>query len=77
VEGDIFQDSVSIENGAYVYGTIRHNAGSTTASQTFPPHAVPMPSPMAEPMAEPAKADLTLEAVKTDIQNLRMVHSRD
>lgn len=73
VEGDIFQDSVSIENGAYVYGTIRHNAGASTVSQTFPPHAVPMP----EPMADSAKTELTLEPVKTDLQNLRMVHSRD
>ena len=73
VEGDIFQDSVSIENGAYVYGTIRHNAGSSTVSQTFPPHAVPMP----EPVSDPSKTELTLEPVKTDIQNLRMVHSRD
>jgi cytoskeletal protein CcmA (bactofilin family) len=25
VEGEVFHDSISIENGAYVYGTIRHN----------------------------------------------------
>lgn len=74
VEGDIFQDSVSIENGAYVYGTIRHNAGSSAAASSFPPHAVPM----TEPVPESPKAELTLEpSNKPDIQNLRMVHSRD
>jgi cytoskeletal protein CcmA (bactofilin family) len=77
VEGDVFQDSISIENGAYVYGTIRHNAGSPAVAQTFPAHAVPMPSPLTEPHAEHSKTDLTLEATKTDLQNLRMVHSRD
>ena len=77
VEGDIFQDSISIENGAYVYGTIRHNAGSSTAAQTFPAHAVPMPTPLAEPMIEHSKQDLSSEAAKADLQNLRMVHSRD
>ena len=83
VEGDIFQDSVSIENGAYVYGTIRHNAGSPPSAQSFTQHtshkshAVPMPAPMAEPLNEPVKADLTLEATKSDIQKPRMVHSRD
>ena len=77
MEGDVFQDSISIENGAYVYGTIRHNAGSPAVAQTFPAHAVPMPSPLTEPHAEHSKTDLTLEATKTDLQNLRMVHSRD
>jgi cytoskeletal protein CcmA (bactofilin family) len=77
VEGDIFQDSVSIENGAYVYGTIRHNAGSSTAAQTFPPHAIPMPTPMTETTLDSLKSDLTIDSVKTDAQNLRMVHSRD
>ena len=77
VEGDVFQDSISIENGAYVYGTIRHNAGSPTVAQTFPAHAVPMPSPMSEPMHDHGKQDITIEGAKTDPQNLRMVHSRD
>jgi hypothetical protein len=26
VEGDVFNDTISIENGAYVYGSIKHNA---------------------------------------------------
>jgi cytoskeletal protein CcmA (bactofilin family) len=77
VEGDIFQDSVSIENGAYVYGTIRHNAGSSAVAQTFPPHAVPMPTPMSEPTLDGIKSDLTIDGLKADAQNLRMVHSRD
>jgi cytoskeletal protein CcmA (bactofilin family) len=33
VEGDVFNDSISIENGAYVYGSIRHN----TAPASNPP----------------------------------------
>jgi cytoskeletal protein CcmA (bactofilin family) len=76
VEGDVFQDSISIENGAYVYGTIRHNAGISTAAQPFPPHAVPMPSPMLEPL-DGGKVDITLDGGKAEAQNLRMVHSRD
>jgi hypothetical protein len=32
---------------------------------------------MPEPVSDPSKTELTLEPVKTDIQNLRMVHSRD
>jgi cytoskeletal protein CcmA (bactofilin family) len=35
VEGDVFNDTISIENGAYVYGSIRHN----TAPSTNPPAA--------------------------------------
>jgi cytoskeletal protein CcmA (bactofilin family) len=77
VEGDVFQDSISIENGAYVYGTIRHNAGSPAVNQTFPPHNVPVASPMAEPVPEPSKPELSIEGTKTELQNLRMVHSRE
>ncbi len=77
VEGDVFQDSISIENGAYVYGTIRHNAGASTASQTFPPHAVPLPSPIIEPIEAVGKSDLTSDNSKLDAQKVRMVHSRD
>ena len=32
---------------------------------------------MTEPIPESPKAELTLEPTKPDIQNLRMVHSRD
>ena len=77
VEGDVFQDSISIENGAYVYGTIRHNAGASTAAQTFPAQSVPMAAPMTEPLPEPAKPELSIEGTKADVQNLRMVHSRE
>lgn len=77
VEGDVFQDSISIENGAYVYGTIRHNAGSSTVAQAFPPHAVPMNSSLTEPVSDGSKPEITLEGIKADTQNLRMVHSRD
>jgi cytoskeletal protein CcmA (bactofilin family) len=36
VEGDVFNDTISIENGAYVFGSIRHN--------TAPPPAPAQPS---------------------------------
>jgi cytoskeletal protein CcmA (bactofilin family) len=32
VEGDVFNDTISIENGAYVYGSIRHNAAPTATT---------------------------------------------
>jgi cytoskeletal protein CcmA (bactofilin family) len=32
VEGDVFNDTISIENGAYVYGSIRHNTAPTTTA---------------------------------------------
>jgi cytoskeletal protein CcmA (bactofilin family) len=75
VEGDVFQDSISIENGAYVYGTIRHNAGSSTASQTFPPHGIPATPVLGDVQGELSKSDM--DSAKTEAQNLRMVHSRD
>jgi cytoskeletal protein CcmA (bactofilin family) len=37
VEGDVFQDTISIENGAYVYGTIRHNVPPPSSIPAFPP----------------------------------------
>jgi len=33
VEGDVFNDTISIENGAYVYGSIRHNAAPPPRNQ--------------------------------------------
>ncbi len=32
VEGDVFNDTISIENGAYVYGSIRHNTSPAGVS---------------------------------------------
>jgi cytoskeletal protein CcmA (bactofilin family) len=30
VEGEVLHDTISIENGAYLYGTVRHNAAPTS-----------------------------------------------
>jgi cytoskeletal protein CcmA (bactofilin family) len=37
VEGEVLHDTISIENGAYLYGTVRHNAA--------PPAPQPQPKP--------------------------------
>jgi cytoskeletal protein CcmA (bactofilin family) len=36
VEGEVLHDSISIENGAYLYGNVRHNAAPATAGQPKP-----------------------------------------
>jgi cytoskeletal protein CcmA (bactofilin family) len=43
VEGDVFNDTISIENGAFVYGSIRHNSVNVK----------PKPSPQANGTAKP------------------------
>lgn len=69
VEGDIFQDTISIENGAYVYGTIRHNTQPAPAPVFAPPGAAASEATtlVAEPIADSATDPAT---------SLRMVHSR-
>lgn len=36
VEGEVMHDTISIENGAYLYGTVRHNAAPPPAAASQP-----------------------------------------
>jgi cytoskeletal protein CcmA (bactofilin family) len=36
IEGEVIHDTISIENGAYLYGTVRHNAAPPAPQQLKP-----------------------------------------
>ena len=65
-KGMFFNDSISIENGAYVYGSIRHNAAP-------PPVANGNGNP---PKLIPDQSELKLP-VGNELQNLRVVSGRN
>jgi cytoskeletal protein CcmA (bactofilin family) len=43
VEGEVLHDTISIENGAYLYGTVRHNAAPPAQQQQPKPRAFGSP----------------------------------
>ena len=65
VEGDVFNDSISIENGAYVYGSIRHNATPPPATNG---HSAP--NALSPEFLEPEKNP------GIEFQNLRVIAGR-
>jgi cytoskeletal protein CcmA (bactofilin family) len=53
VEGEVFHDTISIENGAYVYGTIRHNDAPAPRNGPFSQQPVIAVKPKTEtPLAQ-------------------------
>jgi cytoskeletal protein CcmA (bactofilin family) len=61
VEGEVLHDTISIENGAYLYGTVRHNAAPPAQQQQ--PQQQPKPRTFGSPfdqMAAPEGFDSLL-----------------
>jgi cytoskeletal protein CcmA (bactofilin family) len=65
VEGNVTNETISIENGAYVYGSIRH--GGSIVHHAPVPAPVPMPKPQfnnIELAPSPAPADELMDNVR-------------
>lgn len=71
VEGNITHETISIENGAYVYGAMRQ--GGVTASQQMPNPV--QPSIMHEPFFNKASDLVILEETDTNIRPLKTLKS--
>lgn len=76
VEGDVFHDTISIENGAYIYGSIRHNSAPAPAQQQQFPGVGRKPPFQNHPPIEAGPPSLHVQDEPEDQQKLRMIHSR-
>lgn len=76
VEGDVFHDTISIENGAYIYGSIRHNSAPAPVQPQQFQNAGRKPPFQTPPPIEVAPPSLNQPDTPEEQQKLRMIHSR-
>jgi cytoskeletal protein CcmA (bactofilin family) len=72
VEGDVFNDTISIENGAYVYGSIRHNAAPNPRNSI----ASPQPPQLNGPQVNRSQPVEDFDDDTIELQNDRVVPLR-